>query len=543
MPSIEQTHNLRTADPHSHRPRYNTIQTHIDTEHCALDVSSATTQRHDTITLHTHRSTTTVQHTHNKHCDPEPQSTGSVRTPPTAAGNKGRATGPQHTTAPSDARHKVTTASKRNAAPPSEAPALRARRLFRESGLADPLSQVQPDRFAAKPTQPQRELTAQLRTAVLEHCEDAADADRLATALEWFKEFRAHTGRVPFIDPQSPGGIEYNQETLEMFAEYIRKSGSRQKGREGATLRSDTIGAYVSAVKVATSRAQRQPITSPEKNIRLPLLYKQMRREQPPDASGDTSRALQRGIRARHLRKIADEGYDRSSRRGIERWAAAVIAHNLLLRGGEIGRTSKKAHDHTRDLTLASITFKDPCEESEWCPWLLVCVIAIKDTYARHKPMLIPVRRRNSFTTQPQIGADPLDAYDALLLAYRARAEEVATSDFARAPLFTGSDNVSAWSTDDTRELARSLGALAGFNPMEMGGKSFRIGGATDMREALGDNSQLLIMQRGRWATDIAQVYQRALVKSHLDASVALGSAQASRDLEELCKGWAQPAW
>ena len=186
-------------------------------------------------------------------------STGSVPTPPTAAGNKERTTGPQHTTAPPDAQHNVR-ASKRSAAPLSEAPALRARRLFRESGLADPLSQVQPDRFASKPTQTQRELTSQLRNAVLEHCEDAADADRLATALEWFKEFRTHTGRVPFIDPQSPGGIEYNQETLEMFAEYIRKSGSRQKGRKGATLRSDTIGAYVSAVKVATSRAQRQPI-------------------------------------------------------------------------------------------------------------------------------------------------------------------------------------------------------------------------------------------------------------------------------------------
>ena len=467
-------------------------------------------------------------------------STGSVPTPPlpqeTRSGQQARNTRPRHPT--HNTMQERPSAAQRHHQRHQRS--LRARRLFRESGLADPLSQVQPDRFASKPTQTQRELTSQLRNAVLEHCEDAADADRLATALEWFKEFRTHTGRVPFIDPQSPGGIEYNQETLEMFAEYIRKSGSRQKG---ATLRSDTIGAYVSAVKVATSRAQRQPITSPEKNLRLPLVYKQMRKEQPPDASGDTSRALQRGIRARHLRKIANEGYDRSSCRGIERWAAEVISHNLLLRGGEIGRTSKKAYDHPRDLTLASITFKDPCEESEWCPWLLVCVIAIKDTYARHKPMLIPIRRRNSLTTQPQIGADPMDAYDALLLAYRARAEEVAPNDFAHAPLFTGSDNVSAWTTDDTRELARSLGKLAGFDPMEMGGKSFRIGGATDMREALGDNSQLLIMQRGRWATDIAQVYQRALVKSHLDASVALGSAQASRDLEELCKGWAQPAW
>ena len=62
------------------------------------------------------------------------------------------------------------------------------------------------------------------------------------------------------------------------------------------------------------------------------------------------------------------------------------------------------------------------------------------------------------------------------------------------------------------------------------------------MREALGETSQLLIMQRGRWAIDVAQVYQRALVKAHLDASVVVGSAQESRDLEELCRGWAQPA-
>ena len=54
--------------------------------------------------------------------------------------------------------------------------------------------------------------------------------------------------------------------------------------------------------------------------------------------------------------------------------------------------------------------------------------------------------------------------------------------------------------------MLSALGALAGFDPKEMGGKSFRIGGATDMREALGDSSQLLIMQRGRWAMDIAQV-------------------------------------
>ena len=382
----------------------------------------------------------------------------------------------------------------------------------------------------------------QLRLAATSQTEEAADSERLGTALTWFKGFRAATGRIPFINPQQPGGKEYNQETLELFAEYIRAHGSVQKGRTGSTIRSDTIGGYVSAIKLATARAQRQPITSADFNLRLPLILKQMRKDQPPGASGNSGRALQRALRARHLRQIADAGYDRTSRRGAERWAAAVIAHNLLLRGGELGRTTTKAHDHTRDLTLASFSFRDPCAESEGKPWLLVAVTAIKDIAARHQAMMLPIRRRASWQEQPVVGADPLDVYDAALVAWRKRAAEVAPCDYAKAPFFTSSDNKSPWTTEDTRTLARSLGKLAGFDPKDFGGKSFRIGGATDMREALGETSQLLIMQRGRWATDVAQVYQRALVKAHLDASVAVGSAQASRDLEELCKGWAQPA-
>ena len=87
------------------------------------------------------------------------------------------------------------------------------------------------------------------------------------------------------------------------------------------------------------------------------------------------------------------------------------------------------------------------------------------------------------------------------------------------------------------------MGLRLGMEPKHLGGKSFRIGGATDMREALGEGSKETIKQRGRWATDVAEVYQRALISSHLDASVAMGSARASRDLEEFCNGsWAQPA-
>ena len=75
-----------------------------------------------------------------------------------------------------------------------------------------------------------------------------------------------------------------------------------------------------------------------------------------------------------------------------------------------------------------------------------------------------------------------------------------------------------------------------------MGGKFARIGGATDLREVLGDGLAELIKERGRWKSDVAKVYQRALVKAHLEASARLSTDQTTREMEDMCKGWAQPA-
>ena len=76
----------------------------------------------------------------------------------------------------------------------------------------------------------------------------------------------------------------------------------------------------------------------------------------------------------------------------------------------------------------------------------------------------------------------------------------------------------------------------------EAGAKCFRIGGATDLRDALGSSQVAeLTLQRGRWASDVGLVYQRALVRNHLESSAAVGEA-AGADLEAMCAGWAQPA-
>ena len=61
------------------------------------------------------------------------------------------------------------------------------------------------------------------------------------------------------------------------------------------------------------------------------------------------------------------------------------------------------------------------------------------------------------------------------------------------------------------------------------------------MREVYGAQAQLLIKERGRWSSDVAQLYQRALLSAQLDISVGMAAA-VSRDLEEALVGWTQPA-
>eukprot|EP00965_Chrysotila_dentata_P032599 1086308-Pleurochrysis_carterae.AAC.1 len=61
-------------------------------------------------------------------------------------------------------------------------------------------------------------------------------------------------------------------------------------------------------------------------------------------------------------------------------WAAALLAHNLLLRAGEIGHPAEREFDPTRDLTWASIRWMRPSTASGGHEWALVHVVPIKDT-------------------------------------------------------------------------------------------------------------------------------------------------------------------
>ena len=281
-------------------------------------------------------------------------------------------------------------------------------------------------------------------------------------------------------------------------------------------------------------------------NVTAPAALKRMRQVDGPPGE----RTLQRGMRASMMRSLAELGFDRSSARGLVRWAAALLAHNLLLRGGELGVVDGKAFDTARDLTLGAITFMPPNAESDGLPWMTVDTVSIKDVVARHRSVPLPVRRRQRGGA---LGDDPMCAYDAVVLAMRQRmggrlppALGRVEGAAALAPLFVrasrGSQAGGAWRTSDTNKLAQEMASALGLNEAEFGAKSFRIGGATDYAATFGvAKAELLIKQRGRWRSDVQHLYERALAEEHLGASAAIGAAEG-RELEALCPGWAQPA-
>ena len=338
--------------------------------------------------------------------------------------------------------------------------------------------------------------------------------------------------RLPFVPPNDDASRRYNQETLELLAMFMRRRGSIQRGRLGLPLKQGTIEGVVTTIRIRRERGAGRTITDPTFNVLLPKAYVRMRTGDGPKGA----RSLSRGIRMHHFRQLVAMGYDRSSARGVARWAVALLAHNLLLRGGEVGRTDSKPFDEARDITIGSVVERTPNAESAFLPWVTVAMVAIKDPEARHRVALLPLRRRTAGAED-----DPLSAYDALMRWWRMRSAAVPRHLWDETPLFVGECG-GDWSTTDTRHLARSLADALGIPPGEVGGKAFRIGGATDYRDALGaERATSLTKQRGRWESDVGAIYQRTLASEHLDASVEVADAR-SRDLETLCPGWVQTA-
>ena len=398
----------------------------------------------------------------------------------------------------------------------------------------------------------------ELRTGGLRRAFEALDAGRMIRMLGWTADFvRAYERRPLFRELAYIGDIgngRWNAETLEMVSEFMRRAGSKKRGVEGQLLAADGIQSSVAMMRKVRELGTRCAVADTSIFVGTSERFKSMRREDGAPGERDTRRAF----RAMHFARLAEQGWDRTSPVGEVEWAAGLTGHNAVLRGGEVGRRESHAFDAELGLTFRSITWCLPCMESCGRLWLILWVVPIKDQSARRMQAIpIPIVRRQ---VGGERGTDALCTYDAILAVWlrmigampasaqvdwHSRAGSAgrlpANHPMAKRPMFALPDG-RAMDTGHVRGMVQRMASACGEDPNEFGAKSLRAGGATDLREAIDDDaaSMATIKQRGRWQSDIARIYQRALLKTQLDASAAMGRARGV-DMEAICLGWSQP--
>ena len=123
----------------------------------------------------------------------------------------------------------------------------------------------------------------------------------------------------------------------------------------------------------------------------------------------------------------------------------------------------------------------------------------------------------------------------------RRRRRAVPRSEWATTPLFVTAAG-RHWETSDVRGLARRWAKALGVPTHDVGGKSFRIRGATDLQAQLGaEQGARVVRERGRWASDVSYIYSRASAQVQLDASATMADASGG-SLEALIPSKTQPA-
>ena len=387
-------------------------------------------------------------------------------------------------------------------------------------------------------------------------CELRASADRkvaqatqcggLLTALNWWERFilaMPHRRAWLILGEWLASGMVvtaevaavYAEDSLRTFAEFIRVHGSVKKGKVGELVRGKGIGAIVSAIRLHKGLGDGHALLRCDEMYRLGRQLKQFRLED--GAAG--SRDLRRALRGRHLRSAVDLGFERHTLFGVFRWAVLLCGHNILARGGELGTTDKGSWRVENGLAWEHIVWHSP-DESNGYEALTVWLMSIKNIDGCKRRMPIPIRRR----CMPGVprGTDPLCAYDAILAWWEAAEHGVPAHERPTTPFFRLPDSERVIRTADVCEYVRSVVAVIGEDPMDFGAVSLRSGGASDIADVYGDEGKWLIDERGRWESDIADIYRRASAQRHLDVSARMADSDGV-DLEQLYRGWSQPAF
>ena len=417
----------------------------------------------------------------------------------------------------------------------------------------------------AEPSADERMRLAQLRE---EAHGDAAIANapsyqkELANALKWASLFRAEFPSRPlFVRNRDAGDSTFNAETKALLFSFARKRGSIKKGHEGKPLKASSVEEVISTLFAFACRlAKQEHLISPDIGE---TMYGQLRKRGREVDGPAGARRVEDPLRAQHLRVAFGSGpnaLERSSPLGIVRHATLLFEHNILGRTKEVCPKRRGEVDPGRDLVITSFDWEAAAAMSP--PAVVVWVAPSKDPTQKKPryPMLIQRRSLDA-----PFGTDPMCTYDALLAAWSFLAEFVnpsrwATTMFFRVPdpamfqpprvdHFTGPPSPelpdpSCWrplADSDIVRWVKEAAVASGVDPTRRAGRALRMGGAADLYDIFGPAGERYIRERGRWASDVAQIYQRVSASAHGDLSRMIGDS-SGLDLQSMLSGWSQLA-
>ena len=372
---------------------------------------------------------------------------------------------------------------------------------------------------------------------------------RTGTALGVVEGLRSVAPDLIFFKPLANAAdlqtSAHNERALCRIAEHARAT----RG-----IRAGSISGYVSAIKLLVERQHGQPVLAPQGAGRmLKELYLSMRREDGPSAT----RRLGRAMRAYHIRQVvAQPGFAARvlTPDGCMEHAIRHAALQCFLRPGEVGTPDGQPFTPATQLVCgpASVQWVSAAEARADRPKLFLMVLSIKDSEALRVRVPICIEPR-----APGGGvADPFCPYLAILAWWTLRTACIPREHWDHVPLFVTPGRSPAdaspdavFAAKDMLPIVRRDAAAAGVPIAEVFGNAYRIGGATDLRDApstpggppIGmEQATRMIKKRGRWYTDIQDIYERMSLAEHALASAAITEA-GGVDLEQVLRGWVQP--
>ena len=365
----------------------------------------------------------------------------------------------------------------------------------------------------------------------------------LKTALHWVALYRLrYPHRVLFLPLHEPDTHRdhalHNEQTLATLLAFMQQHGSLARGKRGSQTLGDTKSGVVSTIRAFRSLEARYDVGDPRFGLQLRMLGQNLRLSDAPRAE----RELSQGVRAMHLAQLHQQGQTL----GTFDEALAHVSLQMCARGGEPGvRDQGKLEPH-RAFVWTDIEWRTAAESQSTLPSVDLWWYPAKDGQVHHRKVPIPISRRHN---GPR-GADPDCPYDALWAHWDARLARLplcpagcthAQCPRSRTAVFT-TDAGKVVDTSYMAALGQRIATSVGLDTRGVGGKWARIGGSTDIMDALGpEEGRAVLRQRGRWQRDLGSIYARVSARRQLDASLAMNAARG-RDMTARA-GWAQPAW